>query len=38
MDFKEFKKIIADYAEKRIDRKTFCELWLSEQKRQGFAR
>lgn len=38
MDFNAFKKIIADYAEKRIDRKAFCELWLAEQKRQGFGR
>lgn len=38
MDFKVFKKIIADYAARKIDRKAFCELWLSEQKRQGFGR
>lgn len=37
MDFEEFKKIIADYAERKIDRNKFCELWLAEQKRQGFA-
>lgn len=38
MDFKVFKKIIADYAARKIDKMTFCELWLSEQKRQGFRR
>lgn len=34
MDFETFRKIILDYRAKKIDRKTFCELWSAEQERQ----
>ena len=34
-DFSEFKKIIIDYRDKKIDRKTFIRRWDDEQKRQG---
>ena len=34
-DFSEFKKIIIDYWDKKIDRETFIKRWVDEQKRQG---
>ncbi|MGI5057303.1 hypothetical protein [Treponema parvum] len=34
-DFTEFKKIIIDFWNKKIDRETFVKSWDDEQKRQG---
>ena len=35
MDFSDFKKIIIDFWEGKINRATFIERWAAEQKRQG---
>ncbi len=34
-DFSEFKKIIVDFREKKINRAVFIKRWADEQKRQN---
>lgn len=38
MDFSAFRKIIIDFRNKKIDRKTFIERWLIEQKNKELRR